>query len=55
MTRIFTMSWKGWLTLVLKLHDLFWIIYDMIVGNQKETINNKIRAIEKMFVLDPVK
>ena len=27
----------------------------MTVGNQKETINNKIRAIEKMFVLDPVK
>ena len=25
------------------------------VGNQKTTINIKVRAIEKIFVLDPVK
>ena len=27
----------------------------MTVGNQKTTINNKVRAIEQKFVLDPVK
>ena len=26
----------------------------MRVGNQKATINNKIRVIEQIFVLDPV-
>ena len=27
----------------------------MTVRNQKTTINNKVRAIEQVFVLDPVK
>ena len=26
----------------------------MRVGNQETTINNKVRAIEQIFVLDPV-
>ena len=53
MTRIFTFSWKGLLTLVLKLHDLFWAIYDTyVVGNQETTIKNKVRAIEHIFVID---
>ena len=48
MTRIFTMLSKRSIELVLKLHDLR-------IENQKATINNKIRAIEQKFVLDPVK
>ena len=36
MTCIFTMPLKGLLTLVLKLHDLSWIIYDTYgIKNQK--------------------
>ena len=26
----------------------------MRVGNQETTINNKVRAVEQIFVLDPV-
>ena len=52
MARVFAIS----LTLELKLHDLFRIIYDLMrVRNPKTTINNKVRAIEQMFVLAPVK
>ena len=44
------------LTLVYKLRDLFWIIYElMIVENQNAIINNEVRAIEQILVLDPVK
>ena len=43
------------LTLALKLHDLSWIIYDTYEGwKSKTTIDNKVRAIEQIFVLDSV-
>ena len=38
-----------------KLHDLFWIMTLMRIGNKKVTVKNKIRAIEQKFVLGPVK
>ena len=52
MTLIFTMSSKGLLTLVLKLHDLFWIIYDTYEGwksknhyeQQRQSNRKNIRA-----------
>ena len=43
---------KRLLTLAPKLHELYMILVK--VGNQKITINNKVRAIEQIFVLDPV-
>ena len=43
---------KRLLTLVLKLHELYMILVK--AGNQKITINNKVRVIEQIFVLDPV-
>ena len=49
MTRIFTIS----LTLVLKLHNQSHV-WSSWVRNQETTINNKVRATEQIFVLDPV-
>ena len=45
---------KVLLTLVLKLHDLFWIICDTY-EDRKTTINNKVREIEQKLVHSPVK
>ena len=36
MTHIFIMSWKYPLTLVLKLHDLLWIMYDTYEGHKSK-------------------
>ena len=52
MRGIFTFKFQ--LTLVLKLHDLIWIIYGTYDG-LKITINNKSGAITDMSLLDPVK
>ena len=46
-------SWKGLLTLVIKLHDLFWMYDTYEGGNQKTTIIIKVRAIKQIFVIDP--
>ena len=57
MTRIFInllFLLKVLLTLVLKLHDLFWIICDTY-EDRKTTINNKVREIEQKLVHSPVK
>ena len=54
MTLTFTMSYL--LTLVLKLCNLLRIIHDtMRVVNQKTTTNSKVRALEQLFMLDPVR
>ena len=38
------------------MHNLFWIIYDIYEGwKSKATINNKVREIKQVYVLDPVK
>ena len=43
------------LIMVVKLHDLSWIIHVLMrVKNQKTTIDNKVRAIEQIFELDPL-
>ena len=56
MIRIFTMSQRDLLTLVLKLHDLFESCTILMrAGNQKRTIINRVRTIEQIYVLDPVK
>ena len=42
--------------MVLKLQDLFRIMYDTYEGwKAKATINNKVRTIEQIRVLDPVR
>ena len=56
MTRIFTMSQKGLLTLVLNCTISFESYMTLMrIGNHKTTINNKVRALEKKFMVDPVK
>ena len=55
MTRFFTMSSKGLLTLVLKLQDLFWIQYDTYEGWKSKNNYNTVGTIEQICVLDPVK
>ena len=52
-TAAFIMSYKHWLTLVLKLHDLFWVIYGTYLRGFKikKATNNKIIALEQIFVL----
>ena len=40
-------------TLVVKFHDLF-LINEIRVRNPKTTINNNIRALKQILVLDPV-
>ena len=40
------------LTMLRKLHDLFWVIYDTYEGQiKKATINSKVRAKEQMFLV----
>ena len=54
-TQICTMSLKGLSTLVLKLHDLFFETYLILmrVENQKTTANSKVRVIEQICLIDP--
>ena len=49
------MSLKGLSTLVLKLHDLFFETYLILmrVENQKTTANSKVRVIEQICLIDP--
>ena len=51
MTRILTISWKGLLNCAISFQ---WYMILMRIGNQKATINNKVRAVEQKFILDPV-
>ena len=51
MARVFTMSQKCLLTLVLKLHESY--IIPTSVRNTKTNSNNKVRTIEQI-VLNPV-
>ena len=43
------------MTLVHKLCDLFWSIYDTYEGQKSEKTISKFRVIEQKYVLNPVR
>ena len=53
MTRLFTISSKCLLSFLNLNSELYLII--VRVKNKKKTIDNQVRVIEQIFVLDPVK
>ena len=52
MTQLFIMALKGLLNCAISFESYMIL---MRIENQKTTINNKVRATEQKFVLDPVK
>ena len=52
MTQLFIMALKGLLNYTISFESY---VILMRIENQKTTINNKVRATEQKFVLDPVK